>query len=60
MFFVIILAPSVTDFAQMWLCSLLEHWPNHFCFPGKFQQVLCAVLLPSISFGRGRPVGVDF
>ena len=56
-FFFVVLAPSVTDFAQMWLCSRLELWPNHFCFPGKFQQVLWAVLRPFISFGLRHPGG---
>ena len=22
----------------MWLGSRLQQWPNHFCFPGQFQQ----------------------
>ena len=31
---------SLSDFTQMWLRSRLKQWPNHFCFLGKFQQVL--------------------
>ena len=33
---------SLCDFTQMWLNSRLKQWPTHFCFIGKFQQVLRA------------------